>query len=557
MHRTYMKYSMLFAAWLLLFTVACSDEYADGLRDGDPSGLISFKAYIQEGGMVNTRVGADDEEEPDSVYVAHTPWDQDFYIQLNTTDKDGKAVTQYGVYQVPSAYDGRLDAIDREKMLNWQNLDRDHTFYSWTVPWRDDYEASDDTLKVIFKNSSEKDGFDENVNNAIYEGFIGAKSVPYSYKEHGKYVDLTFHHLVSKIRIESLILIQTDGTVQKDLQADMTFVGMPVEATFYPHPRSNDGSGAPDNWRPYVGKPYGVSPDNGVTYYIKNDPQVKDVFYICPEVDFSKIDYQVKINSEEYKGLQTYYGSFDEVVFERIPGDQYDRPLDTEGDTVDSKILHAGEEMRLNIVLIPGKGPGLKVIIQKWSTEQGYNANYHSHPGFYTNAELQEMMDLLYGFSAGDYDNPPSELAMLFDMYGYTGEDGKKYFPLYENLTPKKGNSTSNIFPIPPGYVIDGMGHVVTLKTNRGSYWPGEGTSDYFNVGGYCKDIYFTDENGNNTIYIDNDYYVWITDPETGQLKKTKNRLPDPMDPGMKGFDISCTTGSIRQSAYYNDHIVG
>lgn len=552
--------------------VGCTDELADFTSSAKPSGGLNFKAYIEEEGTLSTRA-----EGLDSIYVAYEPWNQDFYIELNTTDDNGNEFVKYGLYEVPSAYEGRLEPKDVAKALNWNNLKNAHTFYSWTIPWmktasedtpsdnpsaEDEgtqyYSPSDESVPVYFYNSSEEHGYEQNHNNAVYEGFIGAKSEAFSYAEHGKYVELTFHHLVSKIKIASLILIQTDGSVQKNLQADMTFVGMPVQATFYPHPKDGDKSGAPKGWRPYVGEPYEASPDTGVTYYIHNRPNFQDIFYVCPEVNFSKIDYQIKINTKGYENLQTYYGTFDDVVFEREPGWGYDRGEEDEnGEMTDAKILHAGEEMLLNIVLIPGKGPGLKVIIKDWSTEQPRESEYHPHQGFYSDAELQEMLELLYGFDKNTYDNPPAELELLFEMYGYTGEDGKKYFPLYENLTPRKGNSVSGIFPIPPGYIIDGMGHVVTLKTNEGSYWPNEGRSKYFNVGGLCRDIYFTDENGNNTIYIDSDGYIWVTNPETGLLEQTKNKLPAEMRPGIRGFDISCTTGSIRETEYYNDNITG
>ena len=567
-------YAIMLLAAAMLTATSCSDEYAYGEPDLDTGNRVMFGASIMEdrGLAVRGNPGLD------SIYVAYDPWDQDFYIQLNTTDDSGTPEVRYGVYGVPSAFEGRLDPVNSVQQLDWLNLNREHTFYSWTVPWLETspaylegasgvaeeneneeeqkyYVPSADTIPVYFRNSSEENGFKLNKNNAVYEGFIGAKSGSYAYTEHGKYVDLTFHHLVSKIKVESLILVQTDGSVQKDLQADMTFVGMPVKATFYPHPETGDKSGAPEGWRPYVGAPYIESPDTGVTYYIHNRAETEDLFYICPEVDFSNIDYQIKINTQGYETLQTYYGRFDEVEFVREPGWGYDRPNDANGNTVDSKILHAGEMMRLNIVLIPGKGPGLKVIIQDWSTDKPVESEYHSHQGFYSDAELQELMDMMFDITSSTYDDLPEEMQLLFDMYGYTGEDGKKYFPLYENVTPRKGNNVSNIFPIPPGYIIDGMGHTVTLKTNEGDYW-GEGRSKYFNVGGQCRDIYFSDENGENTIYIDKEGFVWITG-EDGRMVKTENQIPDPMPKDVKGFDISCKSGKIRNTGYFNDHITG
>lgn len=576
-------YFTLTALVMILLAGSCREDYVGPFPDSDGEGRILFGASLQEGPRLSTRAESEGNPGLDSVYVAHTPWNQDFYIQLNTVE-NGSPVTRYGVYGVPSAYEGRLDPKEGSEPLNWQNLNEKHTFYAWTVPWMSTatgdasgagqgasgaaekensgtfpadayYTPSEEPLPVYFYNSSEQYGFNLNKNNSIYEGFIGAKSGSYSYNEHGKYVDLTFHHLVSKIRIDNLILLKTDGSIQKYLKADMTFVGMPIKATFYPHPKPSDvESGAPANWRPYVGGPYIESPDTGVTYFIQNEANVEDIFYVCPEVDFSDIDYQIKITTEGYETLQTYYGTFKDVVFKRTSGWGYDRGDDETGDDQDSRILHAGEEMHLDIVLIPGNGPGLKVIIEDWSTDKPVESQYHPHQGFYSDAELQDLLDLMFKLNSSTYGQPSEELDLLFDMYGYTGEDGKKYFPLYENVTPKKNGNTSNIFPIPPGYIIDGMGHTVTLKTNTGNYWD-EGTSNYFNVGGECRDIYFSDENGENTIYIDKEGYIWVT--QNGRLVPTENQLPSPMPEGKKGFDISCRSGKIRETGYFNDNITG
>ena len=568
--KRYFNY-ILFAATLILTSAltGCQADDFDPMGDlaGDGAQLMFGYTFNEDRGVL-TKAGTPG---LDSVYVEYPSWKQNFYIELNTTEGT-EPIKKYGVYGVPSGQSGMLTAKEGYGYdpLNWENLNNKHTFYSWTIPWMttapagglpdggdgetEYYTPSANPVDVRFYNSAENDGYDEHMNNAIYEGFIGAKSESFSYAEHGKYVELSYHHLVSKIVIESLIMINTDGSIEKNLAADMTIIGMPVKATFYPHPTADDESGAPANWRPYVGRPYDVSEDKGVTYFIDNEPQYDDVFYVCPEVDFSRIDYQIKLNSAEYADYSTYYGTFDDVEFVRETGWGYDRPGDDEDNPADSKILHAGEEMRLNIVLIPGVGPGLKVIIRKWSTDKPMDSQYHPHQGFYTEAEINQLMDLLYGFDKETYDNPPPELQQLFEMYGYE-QDDKKYFPLYENLTIFKGTNVSNIFPIPPGYIIDGMGHTVTLKTNTGAYWEGEGTSNYFNVGGLCRDIYFSDENGNNTIYIDPDGYVWITDSVTGLLTRTDNQLPEEMPANTRGFDISCKTGKIRYTTYFNDRL--
>ena len=558
---------------LALLTSCQGDVIEEGYASGGNGNAVRFGVSLEEDKTVYTRsAGTRGTPGLDSIYVAYTPWDKDFYVQLNTKAVGGGDVVEYGVYSVPSAYEGRLDPKNAEQELDWQSLDRLHTFYSWTVPWMvtdpeylgetppdtDDpdteyYSPSDQTIPVNFYNSSEEEGFKEHKNNAVLEGLIGAKSASYAYEQHGKYVELTYHHLVSRIIVESLILIQTDGSVQEYLQADMTFVGMPVQATLYPHPGDNLPAdyNIPKGSGPRVGGPYEQSLDQGVTYYIANEADYDDVFYICPEVDFSKIDFQIKLNSEKYLGYDTYYGTFDDVIFERNAGWGYDQGDDETDKKVDQKILHAGEEMRLNIVLIPGVGPGLKVIIRDWSTDKPYESQYHSYPGIYSDAEIQQFIDMMFSYTQSDYDNPPEALKMFYEIYGHE-ENGKKYIPLYENVTlPRHGNSNpSNIFPVPNGYVIDGMGHTVTMSTNGPNNWDHQGER-YFNVGP-VRDIYLTD--GTYTIYIDPEGWVCILDEKTGIWNPTE-KLPE-LIPPQKGYDINIK-GHIRVTDYFNDQITG
>lgn len=553
---------------------SCQADLLDGYSPDKNGNAIQFGVSLEEQKTVYTRhAGTRGTPGLDSIYVAYTPWNQDFYVQLNTTGTNGEQIEDIGVYTVPSAYEGRLEPKQPDQRLDWQSLDKKHTFYSWTVPWMETspdylagvdgnaetpdaedkyYTPSAEEIPVYFYNSSEQYGFNEHQNNAVLEGLIGTKSNSYSYEQHGKYVNLTYHHLVSRIIIESLILIQTDGSVQEYLQADMTFVGMPIQATLYPHPA--DGLpkefNIPNGSGPKVGGPYVESPDTGVTYYIANKSGVEDIFYICPETDFSKIDFQIKLKSEDYLGYKTYYGTFNDVIFERETGWGYDQGDDETGLDIDQKILHAGEEMRLNIVLIPGVGPGLKVIIRNWSTDKPYNSEYHSYPGIYSDAEIQQFIDMMFNYTQEDYDNPPEELEMFYEIYGHP-QGGKKYIPLYENVTlPRHGNANpSNIFPVPKGYVIDGMGHTVTMSSNGGiaaTNW-----ERYFNVGP-VRDIYLTD--GTYTIYIDPEGWVCILDESTGLWERTE-QLPDLKD-NEKGYDINIS-GHVRVTEYFNDKITG
>ena len=534
-----LKIYMMAAALLL---VSCLSE-----KEGDPmlkaGDGVEFLGYVSDKGDVSTRA-------LETKDIAYDPFNMDFYIQLccynDKNNLTNPVHTEFGTYVVQNGFEGRLASKDGAVPLSWYDLNRYHTFYAWNIPWESGYVPNDEDLEngieIKFENSSEDSGFDEHRNNAKYEHFIGAKSAePYSYKQHGKYVDLTFLHLVSRIRIGSCILIQPTGSIQEQIQADITFVGMPTEATFYPHPS--------DNGRPRV-VPKPADPDNGVTYFIHKEATAKDVFYICPEVDFSKVDFQIKVKDKEYEQLDTYYGTFEDVIFKREPGEDYDSE-----DENDSRILHAGEQMTLNIVLIPGIGPGLAVIISEWSTDDPTDSQYHTYPGIYSDAEVKEMHDYFAGQrSYGDEDK---NVERLFEMYGQEKDidgDGEpeKVFVLYDNVDISNG-SNANIFPVPDGYVVDGMGHTITLKSNRGSNSDFGYTQTYFNVGP-VRDVWLTD--GTNTIYIDREGYVWIYDAEKQDYVRTDNKL-EPLEGDEKSYDISCETGIVHKSTYYNNNIVG
>ena len=117
--------------------------------------------------------------------------------------------------------------------------------------------------------------------------------------------------------------------------------------------------------------------------------------------------------------------------------------------------------------------------------------------------------------------------------------------------TEKDGSpfTAYGVYNVPSGY----EGRLEPVDPERALNWENL-DKNHFNIGGLCGDIYFSDENGNNTIYIDNDGYIWITD-ENGRFILTENRLPDEMPDGIRGFDISCRSGKIRPTTYFNDRL--
>lgn len=513
---------------LVLGILVCCSDRNESLRENDLT--VNFSFNIKDNIDVKTRF--------DSAYITTNPYDVDFYICM-MLDKDNETKKNFGTYIVPSGYEGRLGAKDTGDALMWQDLTSPHTFYSWTIPWEEDYyngNINTEDVPVKFHNSSEESGFKMNHNNNILEKFIGAKSGPYSYANNGKYVDLTFFHLVSKIHVNSLSLIASDGSIQKHLKADVTFINMPTYATLHI---------TPDEGRPWV-EPGDKDPDNGITYFIDNTATETDEFYICPEVDFRDIDFQVKINTEGYESYKTYYGTFADVKFERIPGENHDI-----GDETDDYVLHAGEVMHLNIVLIPGVGPGLSVIIEKWSTENPKESKYYSYNGVYSEAEMQQIIDAFLNQKLVDGKVTTEGLNELFETYGQE-IDGVKYFFLYEDIFFAGTNYPAG-FPVWKDYILNGLGHTLEINMNAFSHVFGA-NQPYFNIGP-VRDIYLTGTYGDKsyTIYIDENGYVCTYDPETNSYVNSGNKL-EPLEDGKYSYNIDAQTGKVLSATYYNNN---
>lgn len=537
----YLKPAAL-AAILTAVLAGCQSEGPDPA--GGPE--IDFDILVKEASAVRTRV--------DTTYITSV-YDTDFYIELNTGSE-----REQETYVVAPGKEGRLDAKYENKTLQWKDLTSAHTFYGWTLPWLKstaDGEGTDKQQEIDGFDGRDNHGkyltvqfedtTDETVNsqeghadnNSVLEKFIGTKAGPYIYTQHGKYVSLTFRHLVSKIKIGQIALIEPGGTVHKEIKAEMMFIGMPKTARFYPHPD--------DHGHPFVR--YTDLPENdGVTYYIGNNFGKADYFYICPELDFKELKFKIKVKDSQFGDHGDYYGSFEDVTFERVAGTDYDLGGD---DTV----LHAGEMMTLDIVLIPGTGPGISLIIEGWNTDSPEESIYRFRPGIYNESELREMLDAFLN-QKNQGGTTEEEIRRLFELYGEEKDiDGngtkEKVFPLFDNVDIS-GDPNGNIFPIPKDYILDGMGHTITMKTNSGYNSDFNGTKTYFNIGP-ARDVWLSDASGNNKIYIDAKGYVWYYD-ENGNFTKGE-QLP-PLEGDYKSYDIS-VDGIIHRSTYYNNNITG
>lgn len=150
-----------------------------------------------------------------------------------------------------------------------------------------------------------------------------------------------------------------------------------------------------------------------------------------------------------------------------------------------------------------------------------------------------EFESLLKAF----YNNLENDILNLFDSYGCPGTN---YFVLNEDVV--NNTTSSNTLQIRWDYVLYGNGHTVKIKKNNSSgKFSGK---DYFNIGP-VRNLYITDIDGKNKIYIDDEGYVWVTNQD-GELTNSRNQLHD-IDGGqnLKSYDVCCSTGQIDKSDYY------
>ena len=523
----------------------------------DPtSSAVRFGAVVMNEADLRTRTLVKNDVKADPFYM-------DFYIELCTDRDEQPEQPEIGTYVIPSGYSGWLETKENHVRLTWKDLTSKHTFYGWNLPCmtlrqKNDADAGtyDDwiteekgstyeewikheknikdadpkyphPLTIEFRNSPEAD-YSKYRNNEHLENFIGTKAGPVDYKTNGTYVELVFRHLVSKIEINKLSLIDGPHTIINNLKAEMTFFGMPRSATFYPHPTekqlidprtgqqltglSYDGN----DWEGpvVVANKESIDEDSGLTYFIADDPEkgVDNLFYVCPEIDFSTMVFRIDLKNELYSDRISYYGTFDNVNFVRKKGEDYD-----EGN--DEKILHAGEVMHLVIELYPGIGPGVSVVIDDWSSDQatGRDAVHHSYSGIYTDSEAQDIIDVFKN-------NPTDEqIRNMYELYG--DQDAENVFKLYEDIAvagekfPMCKDSEGKV------YILNGMGHTVKMGAKTVTI-------------GEMRDIYLTD--GTNTIYIDSEGYICKYDSETYEYERTEYQLN-----GSNSYKINLSTGAF------------
>ena len=378
----------------------------------------------------------------------------------------------------------------------------DTTLETYTVPEHED-ENGETIPTYSYRDLSEWQ------NGAILEKFIGAKSGPFNFRENGRDVPLQFRHLLSRIIIESIEFLGADGSTHNDFPAEITFVNMPTTFTFYPHPDTDGTPEGDDRYMKKDGAPVVVTdfdsadPDGGLKFTALNRSEdfPRDAFYICPELDFTDIEFFVDIKDPDnkYNTRGTYWGNFRNVTFDRSAIDDNLVPDYNDQGGGDERILHAGEEMHFNIVVQQYGGGGTSQWIRGWGNGWPSNAGHHVHPGIYSRGEAAEFL------------NKSGSQSDIFDLYGegYTNElwpdcpdyqEGRGIFRLYGDV----GVFERMSFPVDNGFILDGMGYTITLRRT--------GTSSNISLG-MMRDVYIQIEDG-ILMYVDKEGVVYVMDDE-------------------------------------------
>lgn len=387
----------------------------------------------------------------------------------------------------------------------------DTSLITVTVP-----EEKDDEDNVI-KEEYQYRTLSEWENGAVMERFLGTKSGPYNYRENGRDVPLQFRHLVSKIIIESIEFLGADGSTHNDFPAEITFVNMPTTFTFYPHPTGEEkvknAKGETYNLTadgaPIVITDYSTADPNGglkFTALNRSEDYPRDMFYICPELDFTNIEFFVDIKDPEnkYNTRGTYWGAFKNVSFERVGTEENPNPDYNNPSGGDERILHAGEEMHFHLVVQQFGGGGTSQWIRDWGNGTVSNAGHHTHPGIYSRGEAAEFL------------NKSGSQSEIFDLYGEGNtstlwpdcpeyQQDKGIFRLYADV----GTFERMSFPVDKGYILDGMGYTITLKRT--------GTSSNISLG-MMRDVFIQIEDG-ILMYIDKDGNLFVMDAEGNYIE--------------------------------------
>lgn len=493
---------IIFSIIVLLSLVSCDD------REPDSGNLIDSSICFKTSLYGNMTRG------PGVSYITRDDYDGLFYIDRFTEDTHKRSP-----YVIHQKRNGVLSSFGVTDSLRWFSKNGAHTFYCWTLPWHEvdqnniysDSEWNNSQLEVqteiSFEENAEMYGNNPENYRFCLEKFIGGKTGPLTYNVYGEYIDLRLQHLVSKIIITSVELDK------KKVDGYITFEGLPSEGTF-----NRYGTDRPEVT--------GNEESESTTYsFIGN---ATNTLYVCPDIDFHNVKFRIKVNSGVTEQGE-FLGDFSTLQFNRDMEDWWDYAHQN------PSILYAGEVMNISITLRQGFGTQVSLSIGGWSNQPAREANDYPYQGIYHPSDLNELTQKFPGGGDGKYAGKEDIEESLFEKFGNkeTGE-----YDLFTDI-----DDISQRLAIGKRHVLNGNGYTLTFSKNYNN-------TQYVRIS-KMRDVYLVDPDG-HTIYIDNNFDVWIVGADGNKVKTTYHL--DDLDENNENencYEINLTTGEVKKGSRY------
>ena len=583
------------------------DEFISG---GEQDGIL-FHASMESSESLTTRAN-------NNIYdIEPQFYSCDFFVREKGSDENDIQKIQYGKYIVQSGYSGTLIPKTGEPPLNWLSRDKDHNFSIFTVPFQPNFKPEEATVnngvEILFRNtdittdlksnSKTPDWTDNSWRNGeCLEQLIGGQTDrKYNFNADGMYVPVRLRHLVSKIMVKQLKVVDNStGSSYLELRGRITLYGLPDRATYYPAQLTGDG----EVKNPYVVMPSDWTYDQskGVTYTITNNKRrydwegtastpsyydtydFRDCWYICPEVDLSKLSYKIElfefVNGEwiphRTRGTHgAFYGDFKSIKLSRgTTGSNYDDPNNTTSTKYDATILHAGEYLALNMTLNEKGAPVIRGEIYSWWNGGDRYGSCYVEQGIYSMLDFGE-------FNSNMKNGTPDDLEEYFTVAGArdTSKDPEGEYPDYEDIFGKeqrvfeifndlgKEEAVTQSYSqnryyvgdinVKDGYILDGKGHTLnvcgTEKYTSGIGYEYMPKMQIGNIRDVYLHFYYRTGTAPNymyqeyMIYIDKMGQVYTVDVENGTYVETpvEGMNVNEMSKKKNPVTIDLTTGKL------------
>ena len=539
----------------------------------------------------------------------------DFFVREKGLDDNNVSNILYGKYVVQSGYSGTLIPKNGEASLNWLSRDKDHNFSIFTVPFNPDFKPDEATvtkgIELVFHDTDIKTSLKSGrtdpdwadgswKNGECLEQLIGGQTdKKYNFNADGMYVPVTLRHLVSKIMVKQMKVVDNStGKAELGIKGRITIYGLPDKVKYYPAEILDNG----EVKDPYVTMPanWNYDQSKGVMYTMTNfnrrhdwegtssSPSYsstydfRDAWYVCPEVDLSRLSYKIElfefVNGEwiphRTRGTHgAFYGDFKSIKLTRsTTGNNYDDPNNTTDTKYDATILHAGEYLSLNMTLYEKGAPVIRGEIYSYWNEYDRYGSCHVEQGIYNLSELNEFNAQMkktdkqqldeYFAVAGSRDTGSDPEGQYPDYEEIFGQE-QRVFEIFDDIGPDRAcYSTSDDYyfvgdiTCPNGYILDGKGHTLNVYGTEYYRRPNWEFDPVMRIGN-VRDVYlhFYTRRGTSPnyiyiecmIYIDKMGQVYTVDVENGTYVETpvEGMNVNEMSKKKNPMTIDLTTGKL------------